>query len=157
MNHSEGALETRLKKSRLTLSVAESMTGGRLAHLLTLRPGASEYFLGGVVAYSNSSKERLLGVNPEILKTHGAVSEAVALEMAQGALLAFDSDYALSITGVAGPSGGSVEKPVGCAWCAIASKTGLLKAWRFQAKGKERAAIIEEGALELYKGLLDEL
>jgi nicotinamide-nucleotide amidase len=95
------------------LATAESCTAGLLAARLTERPGSSDYVTGGVVAYSNDVKVELLGVNPELIKEHGAVSEPVAAAMAEGALARFEADTAVSITGIAGPDGGSEEKPVG--------------------------------------------
>jgi nicotinamide-nucleotide amidase len=96
-----------------SLAVAESCTGGLMAARLTERPGSSAYFAGGVVAYSNEAKADLLGVDPDLIERHGAVSLEVAEAMADGALTRFDADVALSITGVAGPDGGTEAKPVG--------------------------------------------
>jgi nicotinamide-nucleotide amidase len=95
------------------IAVAESESGGLLAARLTLRPGSSQWFAGGVVSYSNESKAELLGVDPKLIEEHGAASPAVAEAMADGALTRFDADVACSTTGVAGPDGGSEEKPVG--------------------------------------------
>lgn len=102
-----------LRERGLTLSLAESCTGGLVSALLTETPGSSDYFLGSVVSYSNSAKETLLDVEPETLRRDGAVSEEVAREMARGARTRFGSAIAAAVTGVAGPSGGSPEKPVG--------------------------------------------
>lgn len=98
-----------------TLSFAESCTGGELASLAVSAPGSSEYFLGSIVSYSNKVKERLLGVKPQTLETSGAVSAEVAKEMAQGV----DADIAVSTTGIAGPGGGTAEKPVGTIWIGL--------------------------------------
>ena len=115
----------RLRAAGSTLSVAESCTGGLLAERITAVPGSSDYFLGGVVTYSNDWKIRLLGVPGEMLAEHGAVSEAVARAMAEGARERFATDYALSITGVAGPGGGSDEKPVGTVHLGLAGPAGV--------------------------------
>lgn len=115
-----------LKKYGKTLATAESCTGGYLAHLITSIPGSSEYFKGSVIAYANEIKERMLGVNPETLAKHGAVSEETVEQMAEGIKSKFDVDYAVAISGIAGPSGGSPDKPVGTTWIAIASPTGTI-------------------------------
>jgi PncC family amidohydrolase len=104
-----------------TISVAESCTGGLLASRITDVPGSSAYFRGGIVAYQNDVKERLLGVSKEILKRFGAVSEESARAMAHGCRKLFSSDIAVAITGIAGPSGGSAEKPVGLVYIAVST------------------------------------
>ncbi|MCK5921448.1 MAG: CinA family protein [Methylococcales bacterium] len=102
-----------LKDRKQSLSLAESCTGGLLSSMITTPPGVSGFYLGAAVTYCNQSKQRILNVQEESLKAFGAVSEEVAREMAIGAREVFASDWAISITGVAGPSGGSPEKPVG--------------------------------------------
>lgn len=102
----------------VTLGAAESCTGGMVSAAITSVPGASEVFLGAVVSYSNEVKAAVLGVSKEALQTEGAVSETVALQMASGARSALSVDCAVSITGIAGPGGGSAEKPVGTVWLA---------------------------------------
>ncbi len=111
-----------LRDRRLTLSVAESCTGGLLSHRITNVPGSSDYFLGGVVAYSYDAKERILEVRHNTLYGFGAVSEEAAQEMARGARHLFDSDIALAVTGIAGPGGGTPEKPVGLVYIALSVK-----------------------------------
>ena len=108
-----------LCETQQTLAVAESCTGGLIAQRLTSVAGASKVFLGGVVAYSNSLKEKLLGVDPALLTRYGAVSEAVARAMAEGVRKQLDARFGIATTGIAGPSGGTLEKPVGLAYVAI--------------------------------------
>jgi len=110
-----------LKDNDRTLSVAESCTGGQLGMIVTSVAGSSNYFLGGVVSYSNQSKINHLEVSPETIEQHGAVSEECAIAMAVGCRQRFESDYALSITGIAGPDGGTDEKPVGTTYVGLAS------------------------------------
>jgi PncC family amidohydrolase len=105
-----------------TLAVAESCTGGLLGHRITNVSGSSAYFQGGAITYSNEAKERILGVPHEILIEHGTVSKETALAMAQGARRLFGTDIALSLTGIAGPTGGTPEKPVGLVYIALAAE-----------------------------------
>jgi nicotinamide-nucleotide amidase len=115
-----------LTERKKTLALAESCTGGNIAHRVTNVPGASEIFLGGVVSYANVVKEKFLGVHAETLRQHGAVSEEAAREMALGAREKFGSDFAIAVTGIAGPGGGTPEKPVGTVFIALASASGAL-------------------------------
>jgi len=110
-----------LRKNNQTLATAESCTGGFIAHKITEIPGSSDYFKGSVVAYSNEIKNKVLGVSQNDLDNHGAVSKAVIVQMAEGVRTLFDTDYALATSGVAGPGGGSEEKPVGTIWIALAT------------------------------------
>jgi nicotinamide-nucleotide amidase len=111
-----------LRERKATIAVAESCTGGLASALLTDVAGSSEYFLGAVVSYANSAKENLLGVSEATIRAHGAVSAESAAEMARGARSRFDSDLALGITGIAGPDGGSAEKPVGTVFFSLVSR-----------------------------------
>jgi nicotinamide-nucleotide amidase len=111
-----------LKNQGKTVATAESCTGGYIAHLITGVPGSSVYFKGSVVAYANEVKENHLGVNPAAIAEHGAVSEVVVRQMADGVRLKMGTDYALAVSGIAGPDGGTEEKPVGTTWIALSSK-----------------------------------
>lgn len=111
-----------LNETKSTLSIAESCTGGYLAHQITKNPGASDYFSGSITAYSNKIKQEILGVNENNLINDGAVSKIVAEEMAINTLKLFDTDYSISTTGIAGPSGGSKKKPLGMVWISVADK-----------------------------------
>jgi nicotinamide-nucleotide amidase len=110
-----------LREKNKTLSTAESCTGGYIAHLITSVAGSSDYFKGSVIAYSNEIKINLLGVNPSSIEKFGAVSEQVVTEMAASARRILATDYAIAVSGIAGPGGGTLEKPVGTTWIAIAS------------------------------------
>ena len=114
-----------LKERGMTVGVAESCTGGFLASLFTSQPGASEYFYGGVVSYDNSVKMNVLGVEKGVLDTYGAVSQECAEQMAAGARKVLGTDYAIATTGVAGPDGGTPEKPAGTVWIAVAAPEGV--------------------------------
>ncbi len=126
MESREVLLGRRLTATCQTLATAESCTGGLLSHRITNVSGASSYFMGGVVSYTNKAKHELLGVAQDSLDRYGAVSESVAQEMAEGARRVFDADYGVSMTGIAGPGGGSSEKPVGLVYLAVASPGGTV-------------------------------
>lgn len=117
----EKAILNYMSETELTLSTAESCTGGYIAHLVTQHPGSSKVFFGGAVSYSYELKESLLGVKNETLWQFGAVSKETVTEMVEGALLNFKSDYAVAVTGIAGPDGGTPEKPVGTVWIGVAN------------------------------------
>lgn len=120
----ESVVVRQLTKLRRTVALAESCTGGRIADRLTNVPGASKVLICGLVTYSNLAKERFLGVTGEALAEHGAVSRMVAQQMAEGARQRCGTDYALAVTGIAGPDGGTPEKPVGTVFIALSSATG---------------------------------
>jgi nicotinamide-nucleotide amidase len=130
-----------LLAKRRKLCTAESCTGGLIAKTFTDLAGSSDWFERGFVTYSNAAKSEMLGVPPSVIEDYGAVSEAVANAMASGALRHSAADYAIAVTGVAGPGGGSAEKPVGTVWIAVASKD-LLEARCHQFDG-DRAAVRE--------------
>jgi PncC family amidohydrolase len=141
----------RLKVLRRTVGTAESCTGGLIAHWLTEVAGSSAYVIGGIVAYANSVKEQALNVPAAMLIQHGAVSEPVAKAMAEGARRALHVDYAVSVTGVAGPGGGTPEKPVGLVYVAVATPSGTYSAkhnWNStdRSLNKQKSA---EAALQL--------
>jgi nicotinamide-nucleotide amidase len=117
----EEAVVKLLTERKQTLAVAESCTGGYLAHRITNVPGASAVLLAGYVAYSNEAKAAMLGIEPRLISEHGAVSKQVALAMAEGARLNSKTDFALATTGIAGPSGGTADKPVGTVFIALAA------------------------------------
>jgi nicotinamide-nucleotide amidase len=114
-----------LKQTGKTMSAAESCTGGYLSHLITSIPGSSAYFNGSVVSYTNEAKHQMLGVPVQTIEDHGAVSKEVVEAMAVGAKKQFSTDFALAISGIAGPDGGTAEKPVGTVWVALATVDGV--------------------------------
>ena len=139
------AIGRMLLKRNATISVAESCTGGYVGHLMTSISGSSDYFEGGAITYSNTLKHSILGVHQDTLEKFGAVSQETAEEMAIGALRSFRTDYAVAITGIAGPGGGSDEKPVGTVWIAVASRGEVeARLYRFT---KDRARNIELSAI----------
>lgn len=144
-----------LVAQNLTISTAESCTGGLLSHVLTGTSGSSSYFVGGVVAYSNTIKEKILGVEAETLQAYGAVSEQTAQEMADGIRVRFGTDIGLSTTGVAGPTGGTPSKPVGLVWMGI-STPGKTKTFECHFKG-ERLEIMHSTVIEILRNLLNYL
>lgn len=114
-----------LKAKHLTLSTAESCTGGGIAALITSVPGSSDYFNGGIVAYSNEAKVSLLQVSAETLEKYGAVSRETVTEMVKGAMESLKTDCAVATSGIAGPGGGTPEKPIGTVWIAVAYKNEI--------------------------------
>lgn len=141
-----------LTHRKQTIALAESCTGGAIADRLTNVPGASAVFLAGLVTYSNAAKQKFLGVRSETLAQHGAVSEATVREMAEGARAATGADYAISVTGIAGPGGGTPEKPVGTVWIGIASASGTIAQRRFNAFDRETFKnVTSQHALDLLR------
>jgi competence/damage-inducible protein CinA C-terminal domain len=120
----EEVLREHMHARSLKLVAAESCTGGLVSHRITNVSGSSEYYPGGIVTYSYEAKASLLGVSWDTLNTHGAVSEETVLEMARGARKLFDADIAISVSGIAGPTGGTPEKPVGTTWLGLSTEAG---------------------------------
>jgi nicotinamide-nucleotide amidase len=142
----EGLVGKLLRERKRTVSTSESCTGGYIAHRITSVPGSSEYYVGSVVAYANEVKTRELGVGMEIIEKYGAVSEQVVKLMAAHARDIFHTDYAIACSGIAGPSGGTPEKPVGTVWVAIASADKTIT--RKLQLGKNRERVIIETSLQ---------
>ncbi len=145
-----------LDGGQMTLATAESCTGGRIASMITSLPGCSSFYKGGVVAYSNEVKERCLGVRVETLQKHGAVSAQTVCEMAEGVRSLLHADCAVATSGVAGPEGGTPEKPVGTIWIAVSvrGKVPVAKCLHGDC-GRERNAC--NAALNALKYLVEEL
>jgi nicotinamide-nucleotide amidase len=154
----EATVGALLLSKQASVATAESCTGGYIAHKLTSIPGSSAYFKGSVVAYSNQIKEQVLQVPKEVIKSKGAVSEETVKAMAQNVKKLYQTDYAISTSGVAGPDGGSQEKPVGTIWIAVAGPNGVLS--KRILMGKDRSRNIHLGSLHglnlLRKMLLNE-
>jgi PncC family amidohydrolase len=146
-------LQERCLELRLRVTAAESCTGGLIAKLITDHPGSSDYFPGGIVSYSNEAKVALLHVSEDILEAHGAVSAQVARAMATGALRRFAADLAVSVTGVAGPGGGTPSKPVGLTYIAVGDGVDT-EVRRFVWSG-DRTANREASARAAFEMLLE--
>jgi len=151
----ESVVANLLRKRNLTVCTAESCTGGTISQMLTSVPGASNYFPGGVVTYSYESKMRELGVSAQMLETLGAVSEETVIEMAEGAKRKFGTDYAISVSGIAGPDGGTPDKPVGTVWMAVSGPLGTVA--RKHLFGDNRERNIERSALTALNMLRKEI
>lgn len=151
----EQAVHSYMIEHGLKLAVAESCTGGAIASKFTAMAGASAYFQAGVVSYSNESKQDILGVNGEDIAKYGAVSEAVAIQMAEGVKRISGSDYAIATTGIAGPTGGSEQKPVGTVWFGIATPTRSFAVLKIC--GTDRRQIIDRATAHAIKLLYDNL
>jgi nicotinamide-nucleotide amidase len=133
-----------IRKKKAKLALAESCTGGLLSSMITEISGVSDIYMGAIVSYSNKAKMRLLNVSDETLEKYGAVSEQTARDMAAGACVAFMAEYSVAITGVAGPTGGTADKPVGLVWLAVAGP-GFVKAERKNFSG-DRQSIQRQSA-----------
>lgn len=134
----EEELGNLLKSKKLSLSTAESCTGGGVAASITSVAGSSEYFMGGIVAYSNDVKISLLHVSSETLEKYGAVSRETVMEMAAGAMNTLKTDCAIATSGIAGPGGGSLEKPVGTIWIAVAYKNEIVTVMQTGDNGRAK-------------------
>jgi nicotinamide-nucleotide amidase len=142
-----------LRMRKETISLAESCTGGYISHLITSVPGSSIWYMGSSVSYANEVKTTFLGVDPDVISSKGAVSEEVAKAMAQGIRAKLSTTWALATTGIAGPGGGSDEKPVGTVWIALAGPHGIAaRKFRF---GDNRLRNIQMTAFSAFKMLRD--
>jgi PncC family amidohydrolase len=138
-----------LHKKKYSLATAESCTGGLIADLITNVPGSSAYFKGGVVAYSYEAKVSLLNVSWDTLREFGAVSEETVIEMARGARMAFAADVAVSVSGIAGPGGGMVDKPVGTTWIGLSNTEGdWARKFVWEGDRLENKALSAEAAIQ---------
>jgi len=155
MSIEQAVHDTMISKGK-TLSLAESCTGGRMASRLTVIPGSSKYFIGSLVVYSNELKQKLLTVTADSLQKHGAVSAIVVGEMVRGLLIVTGSDYGVAVTGIAGPDGGTPEKPVGMVWCAVMERGKEPVVWEHRASGN-REAIIDDTIDAVFLKLLSRI
>ena len=141
-----------LKQKGKTVATAESCTGGYIAHLITSHPGSSAYFTGSVVSYDNAIKERILHVSAETLQTAGAVSEGAVQQMARSVLNIMQTDYAIAVSGIMGPDGGTTEKPVGMVWIAVADKEKVVtKQFHFRFDRRRNIELTSISALNLLR------
>lgn len=144
-----------LRRAGLHLATAESCTGGLIGHRITNVPGSSDYYLGGVIAYANDVKIHLLGVSQATLTQHGAVSRETTLEMARGVQHLLEADIGLSVSGIAGPGGGTLEKPVGQTWIGLNAE-GYSQAWCYLWPG-DRLSVKTQTAEQALRLLMDYL
>lgn len=149
----EEAVHKLFVNAGITLCAAESCTGGTFSSRLTALAGSSQYFMGSIVAYSNELKIRLLGVSEQLIQEKGAVSEEVVKEMLSGIMKVTNCDYGVAVTGIAGPTGGTSEKPIGTVWCAVGKKGEVPYAWKLQAHGN-REMVIDRSVNALLSELL---
>lgn len=141
------SIQNLLIQKHQTLACAESCTGGHLSHLLTSHSGSSKFFLGSFVTYANEVKEKILKVSPESLAVYGAVSKETVQEMIQGVFSITSADFAIAISGVAGPDGGTEKNPVGTVWIAVGARQGPLVVERFSFKGS-RLEVISQSSIQ---------
>lgn len=144
-----------LRQAGLKIATAESCTGGNIAHHLTLVAGCSDVYMGGAVTYSNEAKADILGVDPDVIETEGAVSEPVVRAMAEGACRRFHTQCAVATSGIAGPSGGTDDKPVGTVWIAVVTPRGTFSELYHLAG--PRSEIIDKATLLVLRLLLNHL
>lgn len=141
-----------LKTANKTVATAESCTGGYIAHLITAQPGASAYYKGSVVSYSNDIKEAVLKVSSDTLMSHGAVSEQTVKEMAEGLLLLLNTDYVIAVSGIMGPDGGTAEKPVGLVWVAVGDRQKIItQSYNFRFDRQRNIELTANNALNLLR------
>jgi nicotinamide-nucleotide amidase len=149
------AVSNLLKQCGKTVATAESCTGGYIAHLITSKAGSSAIFKGSIVSYSNKVKENVLGVKEETIRNFGAVSQQTVKEMVQGVLSCIDSDYALATSGIMGPDGGSVEKPVGMVWIAVGNKNNVKTAkYNFRYDRTRNIEMTAQAAFTMLRGFI---
>ena len=129
-------------KKKKTLAFAESCTGGMMAQQITKHSGASKYFLGSLVVYADALKKDILGVSPKTLRKHGSVSKEVVEEMLEGLFRATSADFGIAVSGIAGPTGGTKEKPVGTIWAAIGQRGKAAQVVHFKVKGNRKTIIL---------------
>lgn len=152
----ENMLGGLMRRRKRTLATAESCTGGLVADRITNVTGSSEYFRGGIVAYANEAKVALLGVSWDMLRTHGAVSREVVMEMARGARVALDVDIAVSVSGIAGPGGGLPGKPVGTTWVGLSTEDGdWARKFIWEGDRLQNKALSADAALQLVLDYLE--
>lgn len=147
-------LAASLRHRGQSVTTVESCTGGLISAAITAVPGSSEYYPGGFVTYSNEQKQRMVGVSAATIESHGAVSPQTAIEMARGGRARTDADYAIAVSGVAGPGGGSSEKPVGTVWLCVAGPDGMIDCRRFLFPG-ERSQICERSVITAMRLLVN--
>lgn len=142
-------------KEGLTLATAESCTAGNVAAAITAIPGSSHFYRGGIIAYSNEVKVNLLGVNPETLENKGAVSEETVIEMVKGAMKSMNSDCAVATSGIAGPTGGTPDKPVGTVWIAVGKQEKIVTMKLEGDEGRQKnIANATQKALQMLRNIL---